>query len=326
MISRVADHCFWLGRHVERAEGSARLLAATRSLALDAALTPRPCWPQVVVVAGEEEPYRRRFGPGADDGERVQRYLTWDEETPSSIRRTLRAARENARAVRDVVSQEVWEVLNELHLWLGSAAAAGEWREDRHGFYRRVVRGCQLTLAVVDETMLHEDAHQFIRLGTALERAGQTARLLDVHHDAFASRAPSQVIEAAAFLALLHACSGFEPFMKRRRGAVTAEAIAAFLVGDPSFPRSIRFALAEARARLALLAPASPGGPGAEALALLQAFEAELRDGAVATSAPGLHALLTRVVDRTAAVCDSIGEELLGQARTGRARAAVQLQ
>jgi uncharacterized alpha-E superfamily protein len=314
VIARVADHCFWLGRYLERAESTARVLEVTRNLALDAGLTARQCWHPVIVVAGEEAAFTARFGGALDDGEQVQRYLTWDEENLSSIVRSIGAARENARSIREVVSRETWEELNALHLWTAGDEAAERWRDDRHGFYRHVRRACQLALGFVQGTMLHEDPYHFIVLGAMLERAGQTARLLDVHHHALTRLATHQVVETAVFLALLRACSGFEPFMKRNRGAVTSNAVASFLVFDPAFPRSIRFSIASAYERLVRLRPpgdvGTPGGDSLERLRALDEWLARQRPEALRTES--VHRLLTQVVDGTAEVCEAIGRELLG--------------
>ena len=315
MISRVADHCFWLGRYLERAESTARVLQVTQNLSLDAGLTPLQCWGPVVVVAGEEARFRSRFGDALGDGDLVQRYLAWDVEDPTSIRRSVSAARDNARSIRETVSLEAWEALNELHLWLAGTDAEARWRDDRHGFYGEVRRSCQLALGFVQGTMLHDDPYDFIVLGVMLERAAQTARILDVHHHALTDDA-LQVIETAVFLALLRACSGFEPFMRRSRGAITPGGVAAFLVLDGQFPRSIRFSIASARARLARIRPSDaigrPGGESLERLRRLDAWIADQRAGAIAAGAD-LHRLLTRVVDDASVVCDAIGRELLGQ-------------
>jgi uncharacterized alpha-E superfamily protein len=321
VISRVADHCFWLGRYLERAESTARVLLVTRNLSLDAALTPRQCWQPVVVVSGEEARFTARFGSALDDGELVQRYLTWEEESVTSMRRSIGAARQNARSIREVVSLEMWQALNELHLWMSSEAAQARYRQDRDGFYRHVRGACQLALGLVQGTMLHDDPYHFIVLGTMLERAGQTARILDVQHHALTQLAMHQVVETAVFLALLRACSGFEPFMKRNRGPVTTLAVAAFLVLDPYFPRSIRFSVSTACERLARLLPSgAPGAPGSESLERLRALDTWIAlQSSAALEAGSVHDLLTRVVDETAAICDAIGRELLGQATSSPA-------
>lgn len=314
MISRVADHCFWLGRYLERAESTARVLAVTRNLSLDAELPPRQCWLPVIIVAGEEKPFLERWGvEAAEDGERVQDYLAWDQANPTSISRSVVAARDNARSIREVVSLEVWEALNELHLWL-HGEATGEYRDDRHAFYRRIRHAVQGIQGIMRSTMLHDDALNFIELGVRLERAGQTARILDVHHHAIQRLAAHDVVETALWLSLLRACSGFEPFMKRNQGRVGPEVVARFLVLEPDFPRSVRYCIHAAWERLsAIRPPAAAGLPGGQSLARLGALmewsdrcEDQLEQG-------GLHELLTHVVDETSAICDGIGRELLGE-------------
>lgn len=317
MIARVADNCFWLGRYLERAEATARVLQVTRNLALDAGLSAHACWHPVVVVAGEEATFRAR-GADAGDGEVVQRHLSWDAESAVSMQRCVAAARENARSIREVVSLETWSAVNELHLWMASPEAQACYRDDRHGFYLRIRQACQLAVGLVESTMLHEDPYDFILLGAMLERAAQTARILDVNHHALTEAGAHQVVETAVFLALLRACSGFEPFMKRARGEVTPPAVAAFLVLDPTFPRSIHFALASARERLARIRPPGavgrPGGEALERLRVLLGWVAGQRPEALPVGTL-LHELLTRVVDDAAAICDAIGREiLLGEA------------
>ncbi len=316
MISRVADHCFWLGRYLERAESTARVLQVTRNLSLDAGLSVRQCWLPVVVVSGEEARFLERFGAtGLEDGEVVQRYLALDEENLCSIRRSVAATRENARSIREVVSLETWEVVNELHLWLGSAEAQARYRDDRHAYYRHVRRACELALGTIQGTMLHEDAYDFIFLGLMLERAGQTARILDVHHHALTHLAMHQVVDTAVWLSLLRSCSGFEPFMKLSRGAITSLAVASFLVLEPNFPRSVRFAIAAAYERLARIRPADAvGRPGAESLERLRLLGSWIAEQRATALEPGaIHDLLTHVVDETAAICHGIGQELLGE-------------
>jgi uncharacterized alpha-E superfamily protein len=308
VISRVADHLFWLGRYLERAESTARVLAVTRNLSLDGELRPRQVWHPAVVVFGEEEPFRARLGEAAlEDGEAVQRYLSWHDDV-ASIAEAVRGARENARSVREVVSLETWEAVNELNLWLvGEARDAFE--RDRHGFYRSVREAVQRTLGVVHGTMLHDDAFDFLFLGVMLERAGQTARTLDVHHHALGGA--HQVVETALWLALLRACSGFEAYMKRYQGEVSAGTVAGFLILDARFPRSIAYCLQDAGGRLGRLRTAAvePRGQSLSRLRTLLAWVLDEAPPAVGTGR--LHDLLTRVVDESHAVCQEIGDELL---------------
>jgi len=317
MISRVADHCFWFGRYLERAESAARLLHVTNNLALDAELPPQQCWLPVVIVSGEREQFFAKHGEeGASDGEIVQEYLTWAADNLSSLCRSISAARENARSIREVVSLEAWQTVNELYLWIHGPDARAMYARNRYEFYRHIRQATQLVLGLLRSTMLHDTPLDFIWLGTMLERVGQTARVLDVHHHAFTTLpARHQVVETALWLSLLRACSGFEPFMKRNQGRVSGSAVAAFLILEPAFPRSIRYCVHAAFDRLGSIRP--PGAqrlPGGEALARLGDLDGWLRQKSPETLEGTVHDLLTHVVDETAAVCNDIARELFGVA------------
>jgi uncharacterized alpha-E superfamily protein len=316
MISRVADHCFWLGRYLERAESIARVLYVTRNLALDAELTPRQLWQPVIIVAGESAPFEQRFGQDAcADGEAVQRYMMWDEQNPCSILRSVAAARENARSIREVISLEIWEALNELYLWLQSPECQDEYADNRHAVYRRVRQTMQLVPGLAESTMLHDERLDFIHLGLLLERTNQTARILDVHHHALSQLDTHRVVQLALWLALLRACSGFEPFMKRYQGRVTREEVAAFLVREPAFPRSVLFSLRGALSALMVIRPpAEQDLPGGATLARLARLEQLVSRAPSTPDHDSLHHLLTHVVDETAAICTLLGTELLGYA------------
>ncbi len=320
MISRVADYCFWFGRYVERTESTARLLQVTANLALDGDLTPMQCWHPVIITAGEEEAFVERHGEAAlSDGERVQRHLGLDREVAVSLARSLAAARENARSIREVISQEVWESINELHLWMQSDGGQASWDENRYDFYKRIRSETQLCLGLLRGTMLHDAPLYFIWLGVLIERTGQTARILDVHHHAFMSERGMQgtregdgrrALEVVHWLSLLRACYGFEPFMKSHRGSVTGEAVASFLVFETRFPRAVRYCVKRARESLI---DARPG-----ALRALDRLDRLERDLAAAAGAPldsaRLHELLTNVVDATHAVSSDLSMELFGGA------------
>jgi uncharacterized alpha-E superfamily protein len=319
MISRVADHCFWFGRYVERAESTARLLAATVSLAADAELDAPQCWRPVIVVAGEEAGFRARCADDTDDhkawgdGELVQRFMTWDEDNLVSLRRSVSGARWNARQIREVVSLEAWETINELHLWMSGHPATVEFQTQRDGFYRHVRRMTQLCLGLLRSTMLHDEPLDFIWLGVLLERVNQTARTLDVHHHAFMQLPDRhEVVETAVWLSLLRSLSGSEPFMKRSQGRATAASVARFLIDEPQFPRSISYCVHSANERLRAIRPPDqadlPGHDTAVRLAALDAWLHERRGGGKDAT---IHDVLTHVVDESHAICNGLAEELL---------------
>ncbi|MET0286078.1 MAG: alpha-E domain-containing protein, partial [Polyangiales bacterium] len=177
MISRVADYCFWFGRYIDRAESSARLLQATRSLVFDADIPVTHCWQPLVIVSGEEAPFVERHGRDAlGNGELVQEYMTWSRENLVSLNSSVRAARDCARSIRDQLSLELWEEINELYLFLGRESTETLYWENREEFYRHVRRTTQLILGLVRSTMLHGEPMRFLWMGVMMERTAQTAR------------------------------------------------------------------------------------------------------------------------------------------------------
>ncbi len=318
MISRVADHCFWFGRYIERAESTARLLQATRTLVFDADLPVTQCWQPLVIVSGELSAFRERYGAeAAGDGEKVQEYLTWSGEAGVSLVRSVRAARESARVIRDVLSLDTWEAINELYHFLDGEAAKALYGENRDELYRRVRRSTQLVLGLVRSTMLHDEPMSFLWLGAMIERAGQVARLLDMHHHTIvaegatrAAAAPAHdIVQVALWLSLLRASSGAEAFMKKHQGRVSAASLVSFLLFEPTFPRSLRYCLTSSGKLLATIWPDN-GGAGAQArldalLQWLDAQEAQLEKA-------DIHALLTHIVDEAAAICSLVSTTIEG--------------
>ncbi len=321
MISRVADHCFWFGRYMDRAESTARLLQATRTLVFDADIPVTQCWQPLVIVSGEHAAFLQRHGPEATgNGESVQHYMTWDPDNQVSLRSSVHGARESARVIRDVLSLEVWEEVNELYLWLGGTEAQKLYRENREQFYRRVRKATQLVLGLVRSTMLHDTPMSFLWMGAMLERMGQTARILDMHHHTMtleptveATPRAHQIVEVALWLSLLRASSGYEAFVKKNRGRVSAQAVVSFLLFDTQFPRSLRYCLRSARKILQdIWPPTATGGIGRRSQTRLDDLGAWLDGRASSLEPAGVHQLLTHVVDETGHICSSIGEEICG--------------
>ena len=314
MISRVADHCFWFGRYLERTESTARMLAATVSFALDAELPAAQLWRPVVVVSGEEDAFRARIADGADDhaawgdSEIVQRFMTWDDSNGVSLVRSLRGARENARSIREVLSYEAWEAINELYVWLPGAEQA--YAQHRDGFYQQVRRAMQLTLGLLRSTMLHDEPLDFIWLGVLLERVSQTARLLDVHHHAFGGE-HAEIVDTALWASLLRALGGSEAFLKRSPGRVGASEVARFLFAEAQFPRSIAYCVHSAHDRLCDIRPPDHHElPGAQSLERLRVLDAWVTARA-REPLGSLHDVLTHVVDEVHAICGTLASELL---------------
>ena len=252
MISRVADHCFWVGRYIERAESTARLLQVTRALAFDAELPPLHCWRPLVIVSGEYPEFSEHFGAdAAGNGDIVQRYMTWAPENPVSIRTSVRAAREGARSIREVLGHEIWQATNELYLWFASEEAA-------RGVRRTIATRCtatsaaatQLCLGLVRSTMLHDEPMDFLWLGVLLERIGQTARILDMHHhiQGAADGAAARCCRPRSGCRCCAPAPASRRSCAREQGRVSREAAVSFLLFEARFPRSLRYCVRSALA------------------------------------------------------------------------------
>jgi uncharacterized alpha-E superfamily protein len=305
MISRVAEHCFWLARYLERAENVARVLDVNHTLLLDFHVPAEQQWKPVLIITGIHD-YKKE--PTAEN---VQEHMTWDEKNPFSVRSSLYWARENARIIREVISGEMWERINFYHLWLQSPAARELYDINRHEFYAQVRRINQLVHGIADATMSHGEAWEFFKLGTHLERASQTARIMDVKYHTLLPKVEDvgTPVDNAHWMAILMSCSGYESFHKKRRPVPMdpAAAVAEFLLYDREFPRSIRRCVREC-AKAARAAAGHPQNrePTAAEVAigeLLAWFDARntadiIRDG--------LHEALTHIVDSAIGIGNAI--------------------
>jgi uncharacterized alpha-E superfamily protein len=318
VISRVADHCLWLGRYVERAESTARLLQVTRTLAFDAELPPLHCWRPLVIVSGQYPEMSAKLGAEATgNGEVVQRYMTWAPENPVSIRNSIRALREGGRSIREVIGHEIWQSSNELYLWFMGEAAASQYLQDRDEVYREIRRSTQLCLGLVRSTMLHDDAMDFLWLGVLLERIGQTARTLDMHHHIVTAAEGLQqqpLLQTALWLSLLRACSGFEAFMRRQQGRVSREGAVTFLLFEDRFPRSLRYCLRSAIMLARRLTKPNQKSGAAGTLTRLTALDHWLDDQEKQEIPQDVHALLTHLIDETSMACGDLQNGLEGDA------------
>jgi uncharacterized alpha-E superfamily protein len=246
VISRVAECCFWLSRYVERAENSARLLDVNHDVTLDASVRESQRWKPVVIVMGEQKGFEEHLGTDAYDNDEVcVDYLTWHEKNPASIYSCMFWARENARTTREIISREMWELLNTGWQWLNTSGKQ-EYRTDRASFYQRVRSLCHEFHGLTYSTLSHGEAFDFMRIGTVLERINQTARVMDVKYHwivgkphANGRNGKESPQEAAQWVALLRLCCAMEAFFKQERALATGPDVADFLLLDPLFPRSV---------------------------------------------------------------------------------------
>lgn len=237
MLSRVAESIYWMSRYIERAENVARVVGVNILLQLDVP-DPNAQWDPIVKVTGDDDAFKSRY-PVADRANVIE-FLAFDPENPNSIVSCISKARENARTVREVISSEMWNEINRLHLDLQSPIAREQAQSSAHDFFTEIKRASHLIEGTKNETMPHGEAWHFTRIGRHMERADKTSRILDVKYFLLLP-SPDDVgkpVDDLQWSALLRSASAFEAYRKVY-GPVSAAAVTAFLLLDREFPRSV---------------------------------------------------------------------------------------
>ena len=260
MLSRTADHLFWMSRYTERAENTARMLNVNyeTSLLPQSASAAEAGWQGLLSISELLPAYTALHGDV--NARSVMEFMVSDEDNPSSIISCLRAARENARAVRGTLTTEVWETQNQTWLEVNRMLKTGEFERDPGKFFEWVKFRSHLSRGVTVGTMLMDEALYFMRLGTFLERADNTARLVDVKFHAVENDFMGTVGEHEQeydfyhWSAILRSVSGFEIYRKVYRDVIKPERVAELLILRPDMPRSLHASLNEVVSNLRLVA------------------------------------------------------------------------
>jgi uncharacterized alpha-E superfamily protein len=244
VLARVADSIYWMSRYIERAENVARFIEVNLNLMLDLPVGSAQQWQPLVDTTGDAAAFAKRYGTA--NQRNVIQFLTFDEENANSIRYCLRAARENARSVRESISSEMWERLNEFYLMVNSASAGS--RTDPQDLFASVRMAGHLFTGVTDATMTHNESWNFCRLGRMLERADKTSRILDVKYFLLLPTAADvgTTSDAIQWAAVLRSASAFEMYRKAH-GRIAPDRVVEFLLLEREFPRAIHYCLVRAR-------------------------------------------------------------------------------
>ena len=239
MLSRVADSIYWVARYMERAENLARLLLSTHELLLDAgaeASDESQFWSPILMTTGDEESYAEKHG--AIQGNTVAEFLALSPANPNSILNCVRAARENARTIRDQISDEVWGCINALRLFVDSAEGISLHRSQRAAFYERVLRGSYQFQGIVNSTTPRGKGWHFLRLGACIERADKTSRLVDTCSALSREMPPHPEARPMRWAALRRSCSAWHAFQEYHNRLDPSKVIE-YLLMEESFPRSV---------------------------------------------------------------------------------------
>jgi uncharacterized alpha-E superfamily protein len=305
MLSRVASNLYWMSRQVERAENTARVLDVTwrMSLLVKEQRLQDQEWFAPLNITGTLFPFSGRHSEVC--AREVLHFMALDPENPSSIYACAKSARENARAVRGSITSEMWEVLNQTWLEMQQmdedkmisrgTSTFFDWVKDRSHLFRGVTFG----------TMRRDDAYHFARLGTHLERADNTARILDVKYHVLlpSVKEVGGAVDYYQWSAVLRSVSAFEAYRKVFRDVVTPIKLADLLILRADLPRSLHFCIRSAFETLTYV----KNDQSEETLRRAGLLLASLQYGKITDIfATGLHEYLTQFLKQTQVVSNGV--------------------
>lgn len=307
MLSRTANGLYWLGRYFERAENVARMLDVNFRSSLLPASDPaiHDDWSSALAITGTAETFFQTNETANADA--VIAFMAQDRGNPNSILSCLYRARENARALRGSITSEMWESMNETWLEAGAPARRAALHSGQSEFFDWVKERSHLFRGVTAGTMMRNDAFHFLRLGTFLERADATARLLDVKYHMLlpAAEDVGGVADFYQWAALLRSVSALRAYRRMYHTAISPFHVAELLVLHGDMPRSLHASMREINTVFDELRELYR--KDYECFRLAGETYAQLRYGRMTDIfGVGLHEFLTRFVERTARIGDQI--------------------
>jgi uncharacterized alpha-E superfamily protein len=260
MLSRVAEHIYWMTRYVERAENIARLMNVNSHLLLDLPKRMRLGWEPIIDILGCRELF---FTLNDNAAERqVLRFVISDLNNPGSILSTLRLARENARTIRDIIPREAWEHINDLYQQASKNSQSGLSPSKRYDYLRSIILGSQTLTGMLAGTMTHDEGYEFLRLGRNLERGDMTTRIIDVRSATLlpelAEANPgalegSKPFENIQWMSVLKSLTAYQMYRRAVQVRVRRPDVLRFLFQERRFPRAFYHTVCEAETCLVAL-------------------------------------------------------------------------
>ncbi|HUZ62697.1 MAG TPA: alpha-E domain-containing protein [Acetobacteraceae bacterium] len=311
LLARYAECIFWLARYVERTENLARILDVNETFSRDSRGSQN--WLSIVHLFSDEERFLARHA-GAD-AQSVLHFYVLDTGNPTSIVSSIRAARENARTLRPLISTEMWVQLNVFHNRLSTLDPAELSPGRRNQFFSGVKEACQTHTGITEGTFYRDQGWYFYEIGRCIERADQTTRLLDMKYHLLLPRAAEigSLVDVSQWNALLRSAAGYHAYRRLHSGGINPAQVAGFLLLNRRFPRSVylcvrqtEMLLAELKARYALRS----GNDAAEMLDGLRALLSTLTIGEILKQ--GLHEFLDMVQLRLIAVSRGLSYAFFG--------------
>jgi len=312
MLSRVANLIYWIARQLERAENTARIVEVNAQLVLDLqsrrnADDPR-AWEPLVFVTGSDEKFHELYGKKVTERAVIE-FMLFDKRNASSVLSCVGFARENARCIRDQLSAELWESINTFYLRLKDDDYTRYAQLGSTDYLTWIKSQTQLFHGVADAMLPRTDSWWFYDLGRHLERADNTTRILDIKYYMILPSVQSvgSALDMVQWASVLRSCSAFEAFRRTRRGDLDIFRVVDYLIRDEAFPRSVRYAVAQAEQCLFRIGP----GDGAPAVVTVHDLMRSLREDLISANAKsiiaeGLHEYLDDIQTRIEAIHSAI--------------------
>jgi uncharacterized alpha-E superfamily protein len=250
MLSRVANTVYWMNRYIERAENYARFMDVNFNLSLESPPDVQQQWKPLVVITGDWPLYESLHT--TVDKEKAIFFLGFDSKNPNSIYSCITKARENARSIRPEITKEVWEQINSIYFYMQEGLKKKLWKsKDPRNFFKKIKQDCQLLYGIFDATISRNEGWHFGKIGQLIERADKTSRVMDVKYHILLTT-PQEIgspLDLMQWGALLKSVSAYDMYRKTY-GKLAAINIAAFLILDKKFPRSMLCCLIHAEQSL----------------------------------------------------------------------------
>ena len=269
LLSRVAERLCWLARYLERAQATARLTKSFTHLIMDLPIGQSPAWDVLIQTFDAEEAFGQRYNANSETN--VMRYLLALNDSTTSIPYSVLSARENVRTTRGVLSDDIWEHVNELYLYVQEHASQSVARRNRYEFLDEVIERTQLIFSAFQHSLNRDHVHRFITMGRVIERADMATRILDTGAKAIHKLGQNaKSVESLLWGNVLESQLALSAYRRSFGPVIDRNTTATFLLQSLKFPNSVAFGLND---MIELLAPLPTSQP---ALRTVRAANKEL--------------------------------------------------
>lgn len=244
LLSRLADNMFWIGRYLERAENTARLINVTHHLMLDLpAESSLTGWESLMSIMGCKKAFEELHKGDPSSKKTIQQFLLSNKANPSSVIGAIYSMRENVRAVRDILPRETWHHISEVYLQLRNMSSNEDHLETAE-FLSNTMQSCSLISGFLQNSMIRDLAYRFMQVGRFVERADMCTRILDVRAAVFNKDiAQDRTFEALQWSSVLQSMSAYQAYRRHVRMRVKGADVVTFLLGNAEFPRSFAYCI-----------------------------------------------------------------------------------